>query len=140
MLGDPNGESILMRALEFVAALWRPWEIFCDAVYIPSCDVCTIGCVTHAARRPPCSGTSLDSRQWISNGLLLGHHAGVEQMQDNAYELKGGLERWTSRCPTFCLLHAKPLAHFPEVKTDPHVLLVLDLKTTGMAVSRWRRP
>ena len=38
----------------------------------------------------------------------------------------------------FCLLHAKPFTHFPAVATGPLVLLMLDLETTGVDVSRCR--
>jgi hypothetical protein len=43
------------------------------------------------------------------------------------------------RCGSpFCLLHAKPFTHVPAVATGPLVLLMLDLETTGVDVSRCR--
>jgi hypothetical protein len=38
----------------------------------------------------------------------------------------------------FCLLHAKPFTHVPAVAKGPLVLLMLDLETTGVDVSRCR--
>ena len=38
----------------------------------------------------------------------------------------------------FCLLHAKPFTHSPAMATGPLVLLMLDLETTGVDVSRCR--
>jgi len=38
----------------------------------------------------------------------------------------------------FCLLHAKPFTHVPALATGPLVVLMLDLETTGVDVSRCR--